>query len=143
MIKNKVLKLSRLAVFASVVAGSAAAANAGLLYDCNITDRNKNVGWLSPKVVVVLPDGARPQVYDNVVLNFYGKPIPAKVTRQSDTLIVRWNLKRAKDSEGQMVGDFAYTARINTKSNKVHLEDNPTQFPNRWTGRGSCKTRKG
>jgi hypothetical protein len=117
------------------------AAAAGVLYECDITDRQKKVDWVSPKLAVILPEQGQAQVYDSIILNFVGKPVPAKVRKRGDNLIVSWSLKGLRDSNEQTVPTFEYTAKLNTKTNAVHLTANPTSYPNRWTGRGTCKQR--
>jgi len=121
----------------TMMAGAAQAA--GQLYNCDMTQRDKKVGWISPTVAVILPKNGKVQVYDSVILNFYGRPIAAKATKSGNTLRVSWKLKGLRDSNQQKVPQFEYVANINTKSNKVHLAANPVQFPNRWTARGTCE----
>lgn len=115
---------------------------AGVLYDCDITKKQKKVEWISPKLILIFPEKGQPQVYDSIVLHFYGKPVPVKVTRRGDNLMARWTLKGVRDDQQQLAPHFDYSAKINTKTTGVHVTANPVSYPNRWTGRGTCKTRK-
>jgi len=125
-----------------VTAGAASALEGPLFYECDITKRNKNVGWLSSKVGVIVTKSGQVLVTDSVIQNFFDGPQPAKARTRGKKLLVDWTLSNLKDSDGQIAPKFAYRAAIDTTNNSVVLSANPVAFPQRWTGRGTCSLRK-
>ena len=129
-----------LSIFVLIV-GAMPSLAANLRYECDITKRQKNVQWISPQLIVDIPQKGQPQVFDAVIQHFIGKPVPARATKRGADLVVRWSLKGLRDSAKQAIPAFNFTARINTETNAVRLMAKPTSFPNQWTGRGTCKLR--
>lgn len=135
------LNWKHLLICAGLCVGGPASA-AGFLYDCTITKKPTDVGWLSDKLAFVVPGDGKIQVIDAVTLNFGISPTTVKVSRNSDTkLVMRLALKGVRDRNGLQVPIFDYTARIDKATLGITLEANPRGFPKNWVGRGSCVKR--
>jgi hypothetical protein len=131
----------RLLVCLCICAGGPASA-AGFLYDCSITQKGRGIGWLSERLVFVVPGDGKIQVIDAVTLNFRIDPVTVKVSRNSDTkLVMRWVLKGIRDANGLQVPTFDYTARLDKKTLGLKLAANPRGFSKNWVGRGRCVKR--
>lgn len=135
--------LSRLiALLLVVFSGQGAiAAGSGVMYDCEITKRQKNVDWISPRLVIVMRDGQAPMVIDSVVLHFKGQPVPASVKRRGNTLQFRWILNGTSDGNGNRVAAFRYKAFINTANNTVKYSGIPRGYDSQFSGSGHCVPR--
>ena len=116
-------------------------AAAGVLYECDLNTRIKN-GWVSPKTVFVFDDNGKTTVIDNVILGFYEKPMPARVSKRGETLRITWNIAAARDSRGQIIPTIRYVATLNQASKKVSIAAKPASAPQRWSAKGACKTRR-
>lgn len=121
---------------------SVPASAAGILYDCDITNRMKDVGWISPKLAIIVNDSGKVQVIDSVILNFIEEPIDANARTNGDRMRLNWTLSGIYDSANQRVPNFAFQAVLNTKTKAVSLKASPVGFPQSWSGKGSCKTRR-
>ena len=107
---NKFIKPILIASFGIVMAAPVLAK--GVLYDCQITQRDKNAGWIASQIVVIVPETGQPSVVDGIILHFEGKPIPARIKDRGKDLLVKWSLQSAQDSTGRKVSNLGYTARI-------------------------------
>ncbi len=130
-----------ISVIVALVIGTVASAAQPTLYDCDITKRDKDVGWISPKVVVIMQADGSVLVSDSVILWHVEEPIPARARTRGDRLIVQWTLSGMVDAAQQIVPKFNYRATIDTADNSIVLRAKPVGFPQGWTGRGSCKLR--
>ncbi|MBW4707729.1 hypothetical protein KX928_08010 [Roseobacter sp. YSTF-M11] len=114
----------------------------GVLYDCDITQKRKDLDWISDKVGIVVKANGQVTVIDAVILYFHQKPMQAKVVRNTkDKLDIRWTIRNAKDDANQRVPYFDYSATINKKNNKFALYARPENYPNRFSGKGKCTPR--
>ena len=114
---------------------------AGTLYDCDITKRKPGVEWISPKLAVVIDEAGTVSVLDGVILHFVDKPVVGTARRRGSKLIVDWLLAGVVDGAGQNIPQFSYRATIDTGDNSVSLRGSPVGYAQRFSGRGSCKTR--
>lgn len=126
------------------MAGAGPALAAGILYDCDITEKRDGLFWISDKIGIVITAAGEVVVSDQVILSFNEAPIKATVTRNTDRkMIIRWKVKDAVDSENQRVGIFDYNAVLDKATNRIKVYANPEGYPNRFNGSGTCSTRNG
>lgn len=128
------------AAAALMLSGTSAAAD--VLYECDITQRKKDVDWISPKVAFIMRDDGTAEVIDGIILAFVDGVQRANLRRRGDRLIFNWSLSGLVDSAEQFVPKFAYRATLNTKDNTVVVRAKPASFPQQFSGKGSCKVRK-
>jgi hypothetical protein len=128
-----------LSAFVLWAAGVSAAA-AGVFYDCDLDTKIQN-GWVSPKVGIVIDDAGKATVIDSAILHFVVEPLAARVKRNGDRLRVTWNLANAKDAKGQRIPTFRYIATLNTGTNTISVIAKPAAAPQRWSAKGTCKSR--
>lgn len=134
---------SIVALVVMVVAGrNAVAAPKGVMYDCKITKRQKDVDWISPRLVIVMRNNQAPMVVDSVVLHFKGQPVAASVRRKGNTLQFRWTLNGASDSIGNRVPVFRYKAYLDTTNNTVKYSGTPKGYDSYFSGSGRCTPRE-
>lgn len=117
------------------------AQSAGVLYDCTISDRRKNVDWVSPKLAIIVDKAGKVQVIDGVILAFIQKPISPRARKRGDMLKLDWNISGVYDSKQTRVPTFSYQANLNMKTLAVSLHATPVGFNQRWTGKGTCQKR--
>jgi hypothetical protein len=125
------------ALAASVLLSSQAAA--GIFYECD-TDSKEAFNWVSPKIGIVIDDAGTVTVIDNIIKLYFGNPIKAKARKNGDKLRITWRVANARDSKGERVPTFSYVANLNTKSKKLHVIAKPVGYPQRFSGKGVCKT---
>ncbi|MFK7765331.1 MAG: hypothetical protein AB8B62_18855 [Roseobacter sp.] len=131
-------KIAWIAVVALSLMGTAA--SSAVLYDCTITKKKQGVDWISEKVGIVLQDDGTAIVSDAVILHFKRKPLTATSVRNTERrLDVRWTVRDAADSSEQKIGHFDYHARLNKKTGAFALYAKPDEYPNRFSGKGSCQ----
>lgn len=128
-----------IAALGMVVASTALAK--GVLYDCDINQRDKRVDWVSPRLVVIVPENGAVSVIDGAILHFKGKPIPARLRDTKNKLKVRWSLQSIKDSRNTNIPNFAYSAQISKSTNKVRVTAKALGFDQIWSGSGNCTLR--
>lgn len=117
-------------------------AGAGVLYTCDLQAQHA-LGWVSPKMSVVVQDSGQVVVADGPTLHFLGGPAAAQATRRGDNLRLTWNIANAKDDRGQYVPTMKYVAVLNTKTMRIDVTARPVGPPQRFLGKGVCKSRKG
>lgn len=129
-----------LAAALTVLGVSASAAP--VLFECDVTEKHRNLNWIEEKMVFVVAEDGKVTVIDPVILYFEKGPLNAKVIRNNDkSLKVRWRVHTDRDSKNQRVAHFDYDATINKKTNRIGVNANPANFPNRFSGKGNCKVR--
>jgi hypothetical protein len=136
---NNFTKTILMATFGVVMAAPVLAK--GVLYDCQITQRDKKAGWIASQIVVIVPETGQPSVVDGLILHFEGKPIPARIRDRGQDLLVKWSLQSAKDSTGRKVANLGYTARIAKADNSFRITGRPIGAPQTWKGAGKCTLR--
>lgn len=114
---------------------------AGVLYECDLKTPNSN-GWVSPKMAIVFQDGGGTTVIDGVILNFVGKPIPVRASKRGNDVRLTWTIANAEDDKGQSVPTFSYVAKLNMATSAISVTAKPVRFPQRFSGKGTCKSRK-
>ncbi|WP_298861874.1 hypothetical protein [uncultured Sulfitobacter sp.] len=110
-------------------------------YACDV-DAKRSLGWVSPKMGFVFDGKGGVQVIDGVIMHFIGKPVAARVRAQGDTLRITWSISGARDKAGQIIPGLGYIATLNTKTKSVSVISKSGSFPQRFTGKGTCKIRK-
>jgi hypothetical protein len=125
-------------VLAVALAAGAASAD-GLLYDCDITERNPRADWISAKFAFVVNGGAV-SVVDNIILTFEEAPAQAHVRQRGDALQLNWtvNVRDARRNTARM----SYRARLDLKTKAVEIKVRPVGYPQSWSGKGQCSTRR-
>jgi hypothetical protein len=136
---NNFTKTILMATFGVVMAAPVLAK--GVLYDCQITQRDKKAGWIASQIVVIVPETGQPSVVDGLILHFEGKPISARIKDRGPELVVKWSLQSAKDSSGRKLTNLGYTARILKENNSVRVTGKPIGAPQTWKGAGKCTLR--
>ena len=125
-----------------VAALPTAALAAGFVYDCDLTDRRGSLGWVKPKTAIIMKSNGQVLVSDELILRYKGQPIPARVSRNTGrVLVVRWSLQGLVDIDKQRMPTMDYSARIDKKTGRIAVHGNPSDSPQKFVGRGSCKTR--
>ena len=121
-----------------------AASAQGVLYECDVTQKKKDLDWISDKVGIVVKADGHVMVTDAVILHFNKRPMPATLVRDTPKrLDIRWTLTNTKDDRNQSTPHFDYTAQVNKKNMKFAIYGKPENFPNRFVGKGTCRVRKG
>ncbi|KEJ90330.1 hypothetical protein [Sulfitobacter donghicola] len=123
-----------------VVSLAAPAAAKGVLYDCKL-DAKRAKGWVSPTMAIVFEDAGTVKVADGALLHYVGHPVVARVRKSGDVARLHWNIAGAHDHVGQVIPTFSYTAKLNLKTLGVSVLAKPVGFPQRFTGKGTCKKR--
>lgn len=130
------------AVLAVCLTAGAAIAAPPVMYECSITEKRRKLGWISDTMAIVIDKDGKASVVDNVTLNFTGGPVAAQMLRNTaEKLKVRWVVKGARDSENVRVAEFSYDAMLNKTTNAIAVYAIPLGFPNRFSGKGTCKVR--
>lgn len=115
------------------------AAADGLLYECDITDRNPRVDWISTTYAFVVQDRGV-TVIDPVILSFMDTPVVTQPRKRAKGFLLRWTV--AAEDAKKTVARMSYRAELNTQAKTVTVRVTPVGFPQGWSGRGSCKTRR-
>ncbi|MFK7881343.1 hypothetical protein [Roseobacter sp.] len=137
-------RLKRLALAAVYTVFASAASAQGVLYDCDVTEKKKNLGWISNKVAIVVAEDGQASVSDSVILYFAKRPMAAQVDRNNaKKLNVSWTLKNVVNAANQVTPYFDYTAQINKRNMRFSIYAQPENYPNRFSGKGSCTLRTG
>lgn len=119
-----------------------AATNRGVLYDCDITQKRDRLYWIADKIAIVVKLDGQVVVFDEVIMRFNSRPMPARVTRETDSkLAIRWTLKDLTNSSNQYTSAFEYQATLNKNSNMISVFATPDGYPNRFSGTGQCTPR--
>lgn len=126
------------ALMGSIAFGHGALAQ-GVLYDCDITERDPGVEWISAKVgFVVRPDQVT--VVDEIALNFEGAPVVATMRERGGEMRIDWTVN-ARDSNNNSA-QLRYRADLDPSARTVALRVTPVGFTQRWRGVGTCTARR-
>lgn len=128
---------------AFVLTGTGVAdAQSRTFWACDISDRKKDVDWISPTVGIVVNDNGIVQVIDGVLIAFEQSPKTGRVMRNTDKILsVRWQVSNARDASNQTIPDFGYDLRLNKETGRVVIGAKPHGFGNKFSGRGTCEIR--
>lgn len=114
-----------------------------VLYDCTMAGVEAGLGWISPKIAIVLKSDGTAQVIDAITITFEKEPVQAKILRNDDTrLIVRWVIENARTDTGKSFNNFGYRASIRKSTGKIELTARPRHFDTGLRSGGSCTTRR-
>ena len=132
------------AAVAAILALSAPASAAGLLYECDMTNTKNNRGWTSAKLAFVLPGDGSVKVIDGIIMHFLGKPLAGKILRESKTHVhVKWTLKDIRSDNGTAFSNVDYKAVVTKSSGRIRLNAKPRHFDIGLHDEGRCETRAG
>jgi len=136
------IKMRFAIVFMAVFTAGGAFAAQSVMYECAITQKHKKLDWISDTMAIVVGKDGKVSVVDNVTLQIMGGPVAAQVLRNTaEKMKVRWVVKGARDSENVRVAEFSYDAMLDKTTNAIAVYAIPLGFPNRFTGKGTCKVR--
>ncbi|MEM6305558.1 MAG: hypothetical protein AAF744_12635 [Pseudomonadota bacterium] len=121
--------------------GLATAAQASVLYDCRMPGQAAN-SWVSPRIAMVFDTDGTVTVSDGIVLGVLGGPVEARASRNGDRIRVTWTVAGAKDNKGERIPKFSYEAQLSQSDNSLYVVAKPVGFPQRFSGRGTCNTRR-
>lgn len=110
-------------------------------YECDLNAK-RSLGWVSEKMGFIFDGKGGVKVVDGIILHFLEKHIAAKARKNGDNLRITWNIPAATDRVGQKIPSMGYIATLNTKSMAVSVVAKPISFPQRFSGKGTCKIRK-
>jgi hypothetical protein len=132
---------SRALVAAALLSIASAAQSAGLLYECDITDRRRDVDWIAETYVVVIDADGQVSVIDNIILIYNEAPVrPRFVSRRGDRLRINYTLRVIDAARVQW--PMSYTAVLDNAARTITLRARPTQGGSvSWRGKGTCTTR--
>lgn len=142
------LRLMKMLMALGVALVPLAGQAAPVLYECDVTPSSRQTlrpgtsGWVSDKLMVVIDNNGKGQVIDNVIYNFYKKPIEASLSARNNKIIASWRLKNAKDSDQLNVPAFNYSAVITKDTGEVRVTARPSGSSQSWSGKGVCKLRQ-
>lgn len=120
--------------------GATSATADPVLYECDVKDKRHGLTWVADKIAIVANDDGSVVVIDPVILQYNdNKPMQARVsTRTTSKLKLRWKIANARDSKN-VLARFNYSAILNLKTLKIVVYADPVSFPQRFSGRGTCK----
>ena len=110
----------------------------GVLHDCDITQRDARVDWITPKYAFVVKGGAV-TVIDSVILDFAGVPVSAQVRQRGDVMVLHWTVVVTDALKNQ--ARMSYRAELDTGARSVNVRVSPVGYPQSWRGSGTCRTR--
>ena len=117
-------------------------AGPGFLYDCTMEDLDRGLGWVSPRIAIVLPGDGTASVIDALTLTFAEDPVPATIIRDNDArLIVKWSLENARADNGRSFANFDYRASIAKSTGRMELYAGPRTFDTGLRSFGICRKR--
>lgn len=138
--RKKRMAARRIVLAGLISACCAPACAAPLFYECAITQRDTRANWVSSSLGVIFDGSGAVQVIDGTILSHKGSPVPAKARDRGNKIVVRWQLSGLTDRLNTAVPKFVYTATITKATNAVTVLAKPVRFPQRFTGKGTCKT---
>ncbi|MEP4194129.1 MAG: hypothetical protein ABJL99_00675 [Aliishimia sp.] len=116
-------------------------AAADVLYDCDIRTSERHRGWVSPKMAIVERDTGAVQVVDAILISTDQSPITARVTRNTDKILMaRWVIKKAEGRDTKVVPNLDYDFRLNKQNGRISVGLGLVSGGPRIAARGSCKT---
>lgn len=128
------------AMMSFAVAASASAS--GFLYDCTMRDTGSSLGWISPKIAIVLPKDGPVQVIDALTMTFGEDPVPATVLRDNEKrFIVKWTLQDVRADTGRSFANFDYRASIAKSTGQIEVTAGPRTFDSGLRSVGTCQKR--
>lgn len=105
-------------------------------YVCTIEGRTVQVDWI-PTDIVVVANGLRARVHDNVLKRLNRKPVRAEVVQNTDKLlVVSWRVPMRVDNSSTVL---TYRAAIFRDSRKVNFSVHAAHMGLKETGHGSCE----
>ena len=132
--------LTSIGLAAAVSAAAVTAHAAGVLYDCDITERDPAVDWIAEKYVFVVAEDGSVSVVDDVLLTFNEGPLIARARMRGDSMRLNWTI-RSRDSTGNQA-NMSYRAQLDTQEKVVIVRGKAVGYPQGWVGAGRCKTRE-
>ncbi|MEW9921413.1 hypothetical protein AB2B41_17530 [Marimonas sp. MJW-29] len=115
---------------------------AGFLYECDMDDPDRGLGWVSPKIAIVLPGDGSVTVVDALTITFSDAPVSGRILRDNDArLIVKWTLRDVRADTGRSFAHFDYRASISKPTGRIELTAQPRTFDSGLRSVGSCRKR--
>ena len=114
----------------------------GFLYECDMEDPDQGLGWVSPKIAIVLPGDGSVTVVDALTLTFAEDPVLGRILRDNDArFIVKWTLKDVRADTGRSFANFDYRASIAKSTGRIELTAGPRTFDSGLRSVGTCRKR--
>lgn len=127
---------------ALALTAQAAQAAPGYMYECDMKYVKQGKGWISPKVVLVLPGDGSVKVVDAVTLHFYKEPLLGTIVRENNKrLVVKWTISEAKTDSAESYTNFDYRASISKRNGAMELTAIPRNFEGGLRSPGTCRKR--
>ncbi len=107
--------------------------------------RFTNNGWIPPRVIVTLAEGEESaQVYDGIIHEVIGKPIPADITPRNETMVnLGWHVKGIPVSNLGGTAEVQYFGVLNMAKQTLSVRGIVSGFVNQPRARGNCKVKRG
>ena len=100
------------------------------------------LGWVSPKIAIVVPSEGAVTVVDALTIAFSEEPVTATVLRDNAArLIVKWTLENARADNGRSFAHFDYRASIAKATGQIELTAGPRTFDTGLRSVGNCVKR--
>lgn len=112
-------------------------------YDCSFSLSDGEVGMLTARQLdVAYAEGSgEAAVNSAVIMEFVGKPLMARVVKESAAqLVLSWEIN-AKNSANQYAR-VKYSLNIRNAGAKATLNIKPLDYSNSWRNEGTCKKGK-
>lgn len=127
--------MKRLFLAAAIAFGAGAPASA-LDLVCNVRDTGD--GFMSPVIVFRFPDGGKPQVFDVIIEQTKGAPIPLRVRqRQDGKSVLTWRVSNIPARPRPAT--IGYRAILNPDQTQVTISGTIRGVLNSINGEGKCQ----
>lgn len=114
----------------------------GFLYECDMEQSERGRGWISPKIVIILPEQGEVTVVDALTLAFAQDPVRGTILRDNDQrFVVKWTLRNVRADSGRSFAYFDYRASIAKGSGRMALTAGPRTSDSGLRGGGTCVRR--
>ena len=136
----QVTRVFGIALAALVALAPAAGA---VTYECALEAYTK-FGCVPPKMYFILSeDHKQAVVYDSLIAEYYGEPIPASVSERSSGLVtMKWRVRNVQISNLRSKISVNYTARLNVPKMTITLTPYLDGGDFELKGGGTCKIKK-
>jgi len=132
------VNLLRTAAIAAISLANSAVAQS-YLWECDVPSLERNLGWISPKIVAVIRPEGQVEIIDAILLGLEQSPAIARVSRHTDSrLNVNWQVRRAKDAGNKTIPTLNYSFRLNKTTARISVFASADGFSSRFSATGTC-----
>lgn len=124
----------------SFFALSTAAFSAQTVYDCQASNIEAHLGWISDRIIVFVDEGQKSaHVIDQYINYVHEEPIPASYQElKNGKFRIKWKVSGIP-VRGEASGSATWSATVSPKTGKMQVRANVSGFDNRPSGHGTCK----